>query len=281
MNLLFAAVKLLRPLNLLLGALAVLITAALMPGWPAIGAELWAVAVVASFNGAANSLNDWFDYPIDRFNRPHRPLASGALPREAGWFLAVILFVAGALAAMQLPPTARHIAIFIALPLLVLYTPLLKGVPLVGNLVVAAILGLTFLFAGAAFGHLGVMWAPAGLAFGFNLLREVVKDVEDVTGDAREGVGTFAVRFGAPAGIKMIFVLTLFLMLGSLLPYILGVYGATYLAALIIGVEFPLLYTLIYLFKHPNPEGCSWIAKVLKVDIFFGLLAVYVSKFDV
>lgn len=281
MSPLVAAVNLLRPLNLLLGALAVLISAALMPGWPAMSALLQAIVVVASFNGAANSLNDWYDYPIDRVNRPHRPLASGALPREAGWLLALILFVAGALAAMQLAPAARHIAIYIVLPLLILYTPLLKGLPLVGNLVVAAILGLTFLFAGAAFGHLGIMWVPAGLAFGFNLLREVVKDVEDVAGDAWEGVGTFAVRFGTPAGIKMIFVLTIFLMLGSLLPYILGVYGVTYLAALIIGVEFPLLYTLIYLFKHPNPEGCSWVAKVLKVDIFLGLLAVYLSKFDV
>ena len=281
MSSLVAAVKLLRPLNLLLGALAVLITAALMPGWPPRGALLWAIAVVASYNGAANSLNDWFDYPIDRVNRPHRPLASGALPRKAGWLLAVILFVAGALAAMQLPPAAQYIAIFIALPLLVLYTPLLKGLPFAGNLVVAAILGLTFLFSGAAFGHLGIMWVPAGLAFGFNLLREVVKDVEDLAGDTREGVGTFAVRFGVPASIKMIFGLTIFLMLACLLPYILAIYGATYLAALIIGVEFPLLYTLIYLFKHPNPEGCSWVAKVLKVDIFFGLLAVYVSKFNI
>ncbi|GAG87232.1 unnamed protein product, partial [marine sediment metagenome] len=33
--------------------------------------------------------------------------------------------------------------------------------------------------------------------------------------------------------------------------------------------------------KHPNPEGSGWVAKVLKVDIFAGLLAIYLSKFDV
>lgn len=276
-----AAIKMLRPVNLVLGALAVLITAALVPAWPPWGTIGLAIAVVVTFNAAANALNDYFDYPIDKINRPDWPLASGALPREVGWVLAVVLFVAGALAALQLPPAARRIALLIALPLMVLYTPVFKGLPLVGNAVVASILGLAFLFAGAAFGHLELMWAPFGLAAGFTLLREVIKDVEDIAGDAAVGVGTFAVRWGVPAGIKLALVLTLFLMFGCLLPYILEVYGATYLAAVIIGVELPLLYTFVYLVKHPNPAGAGWVAKVLKVDIFAGLLVIYLSKFDV
>jgi len=271
----------LRPVNLVLGALAVLITAALMPAWPAWSAIGCAIATVLPLNAAANALNDYFDYPIDKVNRPDRPLASGDLPRNTGWLLAVVLFVAGALAAFQLPSQARIIAIYIALPLMVLYTPVFKGLPLVGNAVVAAVLGLAFLFAGAAFGHLELMWAPFGLAAGFTLLREVVKDVEDVAGDAAAGLGTFSVRWGVMAGIKLALVLTLFLMFGCLLPYILVVYGATYLVAVIIGVEFPLLYTFIYLVKHPNPEGSGWVAKVLKVDIFAGLLAIYLSKFEI
>ena len=280
MHPLLAAVKMLRPLNLVLGALAVLITAALMPAWPTWSAIGWAIATVLPFNAAANALNDYFDYPIDKVNRPDRPLVSGALPREAGWLLAVVLFVAGALAAFQLPPAAQRIALLIALPLMVLYTPVFKGLPLVGNAVVALILGLAFLFAGAAFGHLELMWAPFGLAAGFNLLREVVKDVEDVAGDAQAGVGTFAVRWGVSGGIKLALILTLLLMFSCLLPYILEVYGTTYLVAVIIGVELPLLYTFVYLDKHPNPVGAGWVAKVLKVDILAGLLAIYLSKFD-
>ena len=70
-------------------------------------------------------------------------------------------------------------------------------------------------------------------------------------------------------------------MIGVLLPYILGVYGAYYLATVIAGVELPLLYAVAYLQKHPDPRGSAWIATVLKVDIFFGLLAVYLSQFDV
>ncbi len=271
----------LRPVNLVLGALAVLITAALMPAWPDWSTIGWAIATVLPFNAAANALNDYFDYSTDLMNRPERPLASGALPRNTGWVVAVVLFVAGALAAFQLPNQARIIAVYIALPLMVLYTPLLKGLPLVGNAVVAAILGLAFLFAGAAFGRLELMWAPFGLAAGFTLLREVVKDVEDVAGDMEAGVGTFAVRWGVPAGIKLALVLTLFLMFGCLLPYILLVYGTTYMVTVIVGVELPLLYTFVYLVKHPNPEGSGWVAKVLKVDIFAGLLAIYLSKFDI
>ncbi len=280
-NSILAAFKMLRPVNLILGALAVLVTAALMPAWPEWRTIGIAIAVVLTFNSAANALNDYFDYHVDKVNRPTRPLASGALPRQTGWLLALVLFVAGALTVFPLPPFARFIAMFIALPLMVLYTPLFKGLPLVGNAVVAVILGLAFLFAGAAFGHLELMWPPFGLAAGFTLLREVVKDVEDINGDAATGVATFPVRWGVPAGVKLALVLTLFLMFGCLLPYILEVYHTTYLVAVIIGVEIPLLYTFIYLVKHPNPEGSGWVAKVLKVGIFAGLLAIYLSKFDV
>lgn len=281
MSPLLAALKMLRPLNLLLGALAVLISAALMPAWPAWGAIGPAMVVVAAFNAGANALNDWFDYTVDKVNRPHRPLVSGSLPRWAGLGLAVVLFAIGTLTAAQLPLAARNIALYLALPALVLYTPLFKGLPLLGNFMVAGILGLTFLFAGAAFGNLAALWIPAGLAAGFNVLRELVKDIQDVTGDGREGVGTFPVRFGVPAAIKVAQAETLLLMFACLLPYISGAYGATYLITLIVGVELPLTYCLHYLVKHPDPAGGGWVAKVLKVDIFAGLLAVYLSKFDV
>ena len=278
---LIAAIRMLRPLNLILGALAVLISAVLMPTWPPWSSIGWTIATVLCYNAAANALNDYFDYPIDQINRPTRPLVSGALPRYMGWLLAVLLFLVGTLAASRLPLTALIIAAFIALPLMVLYTPLFKGVPLVGNVIVAAILGLAFLFAGAAFGHLELMWTPFGLATGFTLLREAVKDIEDVGGDAEAGVGTLPVRWSVPIAIKTALILTLLLMFGCLLPYILQVYGPLYLVAVIIGIECPLLYTFVYLYKHPNPAGAGWVAKVLKVDIFAGLLAIYLSKFDV
>ncbi len=277
---LLAVIRLLRPLNLLQGTLAVLVAAALQPAWPAATAILQTLAVLLAFTGAANALNDWFDYPIDRINRPDRPLSGGALPRPAGLILAVVLFALGALAALPLPQEARRIALWIALPLLVLYTPVFKPRPLAGNFVVAGMLGLAFLFAGSVFGRLDLMWPPFGLALGFTLLRELIKDIEDVAGDQAGEAATFPVKYGVAAAVRLAQALTLALMMGALLPYILGVYGAIYLTALVVGVELPLLYAFAYLYKHPDPGGCAWVAKVLKIDIFFGLLAVYLSRFD-
>jgi geranylgeranylglycerol-phosphate geranylgeranyltransferase len=73
----------LRPINLLLGSLSVLITAALMPSWPPWNLIGLAAATVVALNAAANALNDYFDFSIDLINRPSRPLVSGALPRQA------------------------------------------------------------------------------------------------------------------------------------------------------------------------------------------------------
>ncbi|MCH7496893.1 MAG: geranylgeranylglycerol-phosphate geranylgeranyltransferase [Candidatus Marinimicrobia bacterium] len=254
-----------------------MIAATLVPAWPDTEALIGVLVTVLSYNGAANALNDYFDYPADKVNRPGRPLPRGGLRRGAALWLAVILFAIGSLFALHLRPLATAIAVLIALPLMAFYSPVLKGLALVDNAIIAALLGLTFLFAGAAFGQLPAMWPPAGLAFGFNLLRELVKDIEDLEGDEGVGVRTFPVRYGAEAAIKLALILTLILMFGCLLPYILGVYNSTYLAAVIIGVEIPLLYAFNYLVKHPTPAGAGWVAKVLKVDIFAGLLAIYLS----
>jgi hypothetical protein len=68
---------------------------------------------------------------------------------------------------------------------------------------------------------------------------------------------------------------------GCLWPYLTGHYGEYYLITLTFGVEIPLLYVLAYLKHNPSPLGCAHVARILKIDVFAGLLAVYLSKFDV
>ncbi len=281
MKSLLAALKMFRPINLVLGTIAVLVAAALMPAWPETAPILFTIIVAMCYNAAANAINDWFDYDTDAINRPDRPLVSGALPKWSGLTMALALFALGTLLAWELEPLARNIAIFIALPLLLAYTPIFKGVPLAGNAVVALILGITFLYSGAAFGALETMWVPALMAFGFTFLREVVKDIEDLDGDSAAGLATFPVKYGLRKSVNLARFLTLFLIIALPLPYILGIYGRVFLVALLIGVELPLAYTFFYLKRHPDQAGCSWVAKVLKVDIFAALLATYLSKFDV
>lgn len=131
----------------------------------------------------ANAFNDAHDIAIDRIAHPARPLPSGTLTivdaRTAYVTSAVLALGAAALA---LPALAVGSAAVLAL--MWAYTRFLKRVGLAGNLVVALLASLPFLYGAAAAGG----WRPgvelALAAAPLHLARELAKDLDDVRGDA-------------------------------------------------------------------------------------------------
>ena len=188
MNLILGFIKLLRPLNIAVAASAVLVSAFILGVYEQYYILTCVVIVVIAYNGAANAFNDYCDYEIDLINRPNRPLSRGMITSSQALSFAVILFAIGSITAFQLPFYAMLTAVGIAMPLIIIYSLRLKGTPLLGNITVAVILGLTFVFCGLAFNKLGPMVIPAILAFGLTLVRELIKDIADVEGDNSAGL---------------------------------------------------------------------------------------------
>ena len=141
---------------------------------------IFVVAIVMCYTGAANALNDIMDYEIDLVNRPLRPIPSGHVQKQTALIISMILFSVGSVLCLQLPETAKVISILIAMPLMVIYSRDLKGKPLIGNITIAFILGVSFLFCGAAHNNTGPMWIPMMLAFGLTLVRAVFKDIAEI-----------------------------------------------------------------------------------------------------
>lgn len=188
----------------------------------AVGATVLAVA-------AGNTINDYFDREIDRINQPDRPIPSGAVtPREALAFSAVLFAVAVALA-LTLPILAIAIAV-VNLFALVAYTKLFKGLPGVGNVVVGYLGGSTFLFGAAAVGRITesvvVLFALAALS---TVAREIIKDIEDVAGDRREGLNTLPIAVGDRPAHWIAIALLAVALVASPLPYLLDTFGWPYL----------------------------------------------------
>jgi geranylgeranylglycerol-phosphate geranylgeranyltransferase len=193
-----------------------------------------AVAATVFATGAGNAVNDYFDRDIDRINRPNRPIPRGAVaPREALAF-SVALFLGAVGAALLLPLPAVAIAV-VNLLALVAYTEYFKGLPGVGNVVVAYLTGSTFLFGGAAVGRLRapavvVLFALSALA---TLTREIVKDVEDVDGDREEGLRTLPIVVGESAALRVSALVMLVAVVASALPYVRGTFGLAYVALVV------------------------------------------------
>lgn len=277
--LILAHLKILRPLNVFLSIVSLIITAVLLNQIHNERALITAGLVTGLFTSAGNILNDLFDLKTDIQNRPGRPLVTGLVAVKTARLMTFVCFAAGILVTLNLLPAARWMALGIVLPLLIIYTPVLKPLPLVGNITVAALLGMVFLFGEAALtGSVSEMWIPAGLAFGLTVIRELVKDMEDFEGDRQQGITTFPVRFGFARSVQVFTVLSAVTGIGAVLPYSLKIYGISYFVVLVLGVEIPLIGSIFAIRKHPTTAVSGMIARVLKLATIAGMIAILFSS---
>jgi len=165
------------------------------------------------------------------------------------------------------------------LPLLIVYSLRLKGVPIIGNLVVSMILGLSFIFFGLSHGNIFPMLVPSFLAFGLTFLRELIKDIADIEGDKENNLKTLPIVIGEKKSISISYFLIFIIGFGSLMPYYFKIYGNYYLILLILGVEVPLFIIIYYFMKLPAINSAKKGANLLKFSIIAGLIAIFTDYY--
>lgn len=222
--------ELTRPVNAVAAGMLTFIGAFVAGGldmWVAVGAAVGATVLATA---AGNAMNDYFDREIDGINQPDRPIPRGAVAPRTALGFSGLLFAGAVVFALALPFVAIAIAV-INLLALVAYTELFKGLPGVGNAVVGYLGGSTFLFGAAAVGRITaavvVLFALAALS---TVAREIVKDVEDVAGDRREGLNTLPIAIGERPALWLAAGLLAVALLASPLPYLQETFGWPYLA---------------------------------------------------
>lgn len=161
--------------------------------------ESWrilAAAVAASLiTAGGNAVNDLFDIDIDRINRPYRPLVSGKLSVEQTRLFYFIVTAIGLAVSAAINLYSFLIAVVAAFAVLI-YSFKLKRLVFLGNFTVALLTGLAFIYAGTSVNDLKDVYPAAVFAFLTNLIREIIKDAEDVKGDGEIGVKTIATKYG-------------------------------------------------------------------------------------
>lgn len=178
-----AAAALARWPNALIAAAGVLF-GAWWVGWGSTRAIVLAALAALPLTAAANAWNDLADVDIDRGAHPRRPLPSGRLSAAAARLLAAGAAAAGVILASAARPALGALSVGVV-ALMRLYSPWIKRAGLPGNVVVAVLASLPFLFGGWAAGDprgaLGLVLIGAPL----HLAREIAKDLEDAPADAR------------------------------------------------------------------------------------------------
>ena len=266
-----------RPLNVLAAIISILLSSIITQYDGHSINIIYAILVVVFFTAGANTLNDYFDYEIDMVNRPNRPLSSGGVLKKHALIYSILYFIIGLFFAYQLNYNSKIISIFISFPLLILYNYSLKGYPLIGNIVVALILSLTFIFAGCVFNNIPPMITPSILAFGLTLIREIIKDIADIKGDKLVGLKTFPVIYGREKAFSLCVVLSVLFGVGAFIPFINGYYNIFYGVLLILTVEIPLAKVVILIINKPSITMIKKSADLLKISTFGGLLSILVG----
>jgi geranylgeranylglycerol-phosphate geranylgeranyltransferase len=278
MNKISAYIKIVRPYNFLITFLTVIIAALVSYQGEFSSAKIFLAAITASLTmSAGNIINDIYDLNGDKINHPGRPLPSGIISLQSAYIyyfilLAVSLFLSSYISNLNF--AVNLLAIF----LLYLYSYKLKRIALTGNLVVSLLTGLAFIYGGIAVNNIYHSIIPALFAFLINLIREIVKDMEDAEGDMREGIISFPSKYGVRTAKNTIIALSVLLILFTFFPYINGNYGRYYIAVILILVIPVLIYFLISLLKDDSRKNLNKLSFILKLDMVFGLIAVYVGK---
>ncbi len=271
-----ALLQLIRPLNGLIGAGAV-VAGALIAGHPFLPAPamLGAAAALAAVSGA-NALNDCLDREADVVNRPMRPIPSGRVSvRGAAVISGIAYALALVLGALAGGPSFLVVVTWVGLT--ALYSASFKRILVVGNLVAAVLTASIVVLGGVTQGKVEPLVIPFIMALVANVGREVVKDIEDIEGDARAGVVTLATRFGPERAYTVARITTVVLMGVVAAPCFAQLYGPGY--AVVAGaIELILIWQLVLPSRRPEPADLRLHAGALKLVMVMGLVAFLVGR---
>lgn len=268
--------NIIRPANAVMAGVASVVAYLIATG-TLVPAALLLFVVVVLITAAGNVINDYYDAEIDSVNRPDRPIPSGQVSRNAALWYAFLLFAAGIAASLFTNVLCIAFAVFNTL-LLVAYAARLKSMPVVGNVAVAYLSGSMFLFGGAFAGTDGlVRLVPlAVMTFLAMMARELLKDAEDVEGDAAGGASTLPIRIGVKKTAYCAFVFVLLSVLASLAPVLW--WGVPYLV--MIGIVDLILIAAAYRALHCDSPACirnSGASGALKYSMFASLIVFVLS----
>ncbi len=292
-------IEILRPLNCIMSAIAVLIGGVLVLRTVDFSIILGMIAVVL-VTGSGNVINDYVDSGADRINRPKRPIPSGRIKHNTALVYCIVLFAIGIGLAAYVNVVAFFIATVNAL-VLILYSTSLQHKVFIGNAVVAYLVASTFLFGGAVgLGHninLSLLALPillmvlSGLA---NFSREIIKDLEDFEGDKRSflkriknrvkgalerfglGKGGISSKLSERTYVAVAIVSLVAAIIISPLPYLLNILSLSYLIVLVpTDLAFALsIYTLV---NRRSNNRYAKTQKRIKIGMFLGLISFIVG----
>lgn len=262
--------------------------------------NIFFLLVVASVLIAAAGyiINDYFDINIDQVNKPDKMVVQKIIGRRWAIVLHLVITFAGLVISGYVSLKTNWVILmanFICALLLWAYSTTFKKKLLSGNIIISGLTAWTVLVLYFAANTSLILTADlqpaiasgmnriykfaalyAGFAFIISLIREVVKDIEDMEGDARYNCKTMPIVWGVPAA-KVFVGVWLVVLVGALVIvqfYALQMgwwLSALYVVALVI---VPLIWILKKFHQAQTPLQYHVVSNMIKLVMLTGICSI-------
>ena len=248
-------------------------------------------------------INDYFDLNIDQVNKPERTVIDKIIKRR--WAIVMHLFFSFTAIIISFYIDYHSVTFWLGISniicafLLFGYSISLKKKLLWGNILISALTAWVVIVCFLCYYNsfycsncdrtflelydnrfIRISFLYAGFAFVISLIREVVKDLEDIDGDVKYGCRTMPIAWGIPAS-KVFVAVWLSVLIGMISIvqfYVLQfgwIWSTVYCIVLII---IPLVWILQKLFKAQGPKDYHRLSTVIKFVMMTGLLSMIFFK---
>jgi 4-hydroxybenzoate polyprenyltransferase len=243
-------------------------------------------------------INDYFDLNIDRVNKPHKLVVDKIIKRRWTilwhWILSGLGVVIGAYLSLKTRNPFVGLGNLGCVILLWFYSTTFKRRLLIGNVIISLLTAWVILVLymaeirpwsyGIFYKLLSRLFKFAilygGFAFMISLIREAIKDIEDMQGDERHGCRTMPIVWGVNAA--KVFVATwIVVLIGSLVViqfYVLQNGWWVILPYCAILIIAPLIWVLRGLYRASTPADYHRLSSYIKAVMLAGILSMIFIK---
>ena len=234
--------------------------------------SLWLLSLSTVCIAAAGYIiNDYFDVKIDLVNKPDRVIIGRYFKRRVAMGVHQILNVVGCLIGLYLSKWV-FLADVLAASLLWYYSAQFKKQPLVGNVVISLLTALSLLILAVYYRqNANMVLIYALFSFGISLIREIIKDMQDIRGDARFGCRTLPIVWGLRRTKYLLYVL-IGLFVGSLF-LIAGSLHNDRLTLIFLALLLPIGWLVYRLILADTRRAFGYLSNLCKVIILLGILS--------
>lgn len=240
---------------------------------------------------AGYMINDYFDLGIDAINKPEKITIEKYFSRRKIiiWHIALNLIglAIGAYIAYHVV-LLRFIAIqLISIFLLLVYSTTLKRKLFIGNITIGVLNGLSIYMMAIyepAFSfnisekHTRLIVLYTGFACIITWIREIVKDIEDVKGDAAQFCHTIPLVYGIQTAKNIVYALSIFLIAMVAISFSASVFTHLQFTLLCVCVCVPLMITNFILSRSKHTKQFHQISSAIKWITLAGIITIAFSN---